>query len=103
MGLFDFLRKKSDTEQEILQAEQSVGETPKMCPRCGLRYAMENERCDSCGITLFVEGENFCTNPDCERSMMRYSYEPDEFFCDRCNSPTVVQILWEEIDPIMKE
>lgn len=91
VGLFRNFRKKDDVQKDIARVEQ--GEKPKMCPRCGRKYPMEEERCEHCGIPIYVEGENYCTNTDCERCQTKHSFAEDEFFCDKCNSPTIISVL----------
>lgn len=101
MALFGLFGKKSDVQTEIKEIEKGNQKgKQKICATCGCTYPLETEKCPNCGTRLYIENENFCMNPQCERYTTQYSFNSDEFVCDRCSTPTVVGDISGFNDPI---
>lgn len=100
MALFGLFGKKNDVQKEIERIErEKQRDNQKMCAACGRTYSLETEECPECNLRLYVESENFCMNPECERNITKHSFDYDDFICDKCKMPTVVGDIHGFNDP----
>lgn len=100
IAFFGLFGKKEDVQKEIdsLKKEHQAA-SQKVCATCGRTYPLDLEHCPPCGTRLYVDQENFCRNPSCERHAVRHRFSHDDFTCDKCFQPTVVGEICGFCDP----